>query len=251
NGRPRKLSRGDLVGDGSERALQIGLGVGVSARSLHRQNVRVDVVEIDPAVHEAAVRFFGLPKSLNAVHLMDGRRFINEAPAGTYDYIVHDVFTGGSVPAALFSQSAVGQLRRILRPDGVLAMNYVGVPNDRRTLSHIVSTLRTAFPSVRCFAEVIEDLDAAVNMMFFASAEPADFEITPDVLQAIGVDTIRGVMLSKMLDHELDLATVADAPDARPITDDWNPLSAWQVPTAAKHWHTMRKLFPSKYWLNF
>ncbi|KAJ2714301.1 hypothetical protein H4R19_001802 [Coemansia spiralis] len=251
SGQPRALSRGDLIGDGSERALQIGLGIGASARSLHRQNVRVDVVEIDPAVHEAAVRFFGLPRSLNAVHLMDGRRFIDEAPAATYDYIVHDVFTGGSVPAALFSQSAVGQLRRILRADGVLAMNYVGVPSDKRTLSHIVRTLRTAFPSVRCFAESFEDLDATGNMMFFASAEPVEFDITPDVLRVIGTNTIRGTMLGNMLSHELDLAAMADAPDARPITDDWNPLPAWQVPTAVEHWHTMRKLLPPTYWLNY
>ncbi|KAJ1734303.1 hypothetical protein LPJ61_001150 [Coemansia biformis] len=250
-GRLRALTRKDLAGDGTERALQIGLGVGVSARSLHRQNVRVDVVEIDPAVHEAAVRFFGLPRNLNAVHLMDGRRFIDQAPAAIYDYIVHDVFTGGSVPAALFSQSAVGQLRRILRRDGVLAMNYVGIPNDKRTLGHIVSTLRTAFPSVRCFAETLADLDTTVNMMFFASAEPIAFDITPDVLQVIGMDTIRGAMLSEMLGHELDLAVMGDFPGARPITDDWNPLPGWQVPTAAEHWRTMRKLFPTSYWLNY
>ncbi|KAJ2776877.1 hypothetical protein H4R18_005444 [Coemansia javaensis] len=238
-------------GDGSERALQIGLGAGISARSLHESNVRVDVVEIDPAVHEAAVRFFGLPTTLNAVHLMDGRRFIDEAPAGTYDYIVHDVFTGGSVPAALFSQSAVAQMRRILRPDGILAMNYVGVPNDKRTLSHIVRTLRTAFASVRCFAETTDDLDDTGNMMFFAADAPVEFDITAEVLQRMGKYTIRSMTLAKMLGRELDLATMANAPDARPITDDWNPLPAWQFATAIRHWHVMRKLFPTEYWLKY
>ncbi|KAJ2616797.1 hypothetical protein H4S08_000633 [Coemansia sp. RSA 1365] len=248
---PRRMSRDILAGDGTERALQIGLGIGVSAHSLHRQNVRVDVVEIDPAVYDAAVRFFNLPRNLNAVHLMDGRRFIDEAPTETYDYVVHDVFTGGSVPASLFSQSAVTQLRRILKPDGILAMNYVGVPNDKRTLSHVARTLRMAFPNVRCFAETIDDMDGMVNMMFFASAEPIVFDITSDVLQAIGRSTICARMLSEMQKNELDLAGLMDDPSVRPITDDWNPLPEWQVGTAVKHWHAMRGLFPTEYWLNY
>ncbi|KAJ2905962.1 hypothetical protein GGI21_004102, partial [Coemansia aciculifera] len=37
-----------------ERALVIGLGIGVAARSLHEQGVGVDVVELDPAVYRAA-----------------------------------------------------------------------------------------------------------------------------------------------------------------------------------------------------
>ncbi|KAJ2394356.1 hypothetical protein GGI05_002072, partial [Coemansia sp. RSA 2603] len=135
----------------NERALQIGLGIGVSARSLHEQGVRVDVVELDPAVYRAAVQFFALPTGLNAVHLRDARAFVDEAPAATYDYVVHDVFTGGSVPPALFSREAVAQLRRILRPRGVLAMNYVGVPSDTRVLAHVAATLRTAFKHVRLF----------------------------------------------------------------------------------------------------
>ncbi|KAJ2312911.1 hypothetical protein IWW52_004724 [Coemansia sp. RSA 2704] len=245
------LSRRALIGDGSERALQIGLGVGVSARLLHSQNVRVDVVEIDPAVHEAAVKFFKLPKKLNAVHIMDGRRFIDEAPASTYDYIIHDVFTGGSVPPSLFSQSAVSQLRRILSRDGVLAMNYVGVPSDRRTLSHVARTIGTAFPHVRCFVEATEDMDRMANMMFFASAEPLAFDITPDLLRLIGRDTIRARVLGEMLRYELDISSfVADA-ELRPITDDWNPLSEWQVGTAIEHWHAMRRLLPTGFWLNY
>ncbi|KAJ2801075.1 hypothetical protein H4R20_003823 [Coemansia guatemalensis] len=249
--RVRRLTKDLLVGDGSERALQIGLGIGVSAHSLHRQNVRVDVVEIDPAVYDAAVRFFHLPRNLNAVHLMDGRRFIDEAPAETYDYVVHDVFTGGSVPASLFSQSAVTQLRRILKPDGILAMNYVGVPNDKRTLAHVAHTLRTAFPNIRCFAETIDDMDSMVNMMFFASAKAIVFDITSDVLQAIGRSTICARMLEEMQKNELDLVSLMGYPNVRPITDDWNPLPEWQVGTAVKHWHAMRGLFPTAYWLNY
>ncbi|KAJ2721345.1 hypothetical protein GGI07_004015 [Coemansia sp. Benny D115] len=238
----------------NERALQIGLGIGVSARSLHEQNVRVDIVEIDPAVHRAAEQFFGLPRNLNGVFLQDGRAFVEDAPAATYDYIVHDVFTGGSVPAALFSQEAIAQLRRILRPDGVLAMNYVGVPNDHKVLSHVVATLRTAFAHVRCFAERGADgkvdADKMTNMMFFASNKPVVFNISPAKLRAVGLHTIRARMLSEMEASEVALDGLP-AEGVRPLTDSWNPLTKWQVGTAIEHWHTMRAMFPEEYWLDY
>ncbi|KAJ1722652.1 hypothetical protein LPJ53_002956 [Coemansia erecta] len=240
-----------------ERALQIGLGIGVSARSLHEQHVRVDVVEIDPAVHRAAVDFFGLPPALNAVHLRDARGFIDEAPAGTYDYVVHDVFTGGSVPAPLFSREAVAQLRRIMRPAGVLAMNYVGVPSDARVLAHVAATLRTAFAHVRLFGEFAAaddagaplsrkaQMDSVVNMMFFASNRPIVFK----KLAADG-RSIRGAMLAGMLHNEISLRRLP-TDGVQPLTDRWNPLTQWQVGTAVEHWHTMRRLFPEEYWLAY
>ncbi|KAJ1991833.1 hypothetical protein GGI25_003194 [Coemansia spiralis] len=252
NTQPRRLAKDALIGDGTERALQIGLGIGVSARSLHEQNVRVDVVEIDPAVYQAATDYFTLPKNLNSVHLMDGRKFINEAQTGIYDYVIHDVFTGGSVPASLFSQSAMSQLRRILKPDGVLAMNYVGVPSDTRTLAHVTYTLRTSFPYIRCFAETSEDMDSMVNMMFFASSRPLNFDITSDVLKAMGMSTIRARMLQEMEKNEIDVdRAVKDTIGVQPITDEWNPLPEWQIGPAIKHWEAMRSLFPEEYWLNY
>ncbi|RKP34168.1 S-adenosyl-L-methionine-dependent methyltransferase [Dimargaris cristalligena] len=105
-----------------ERGLQIGLGVGICTDSLERLGVPMDVVEIDPAVYDYARRYFGLVKP-HGVHIMDGRHFIEHvAEDNTYDHIFHDVFTGGSVPAPLFSVEALQQLKRILKPDGVLSL---------------------------------------------------------------------------------------------------------------------------------
>ncbi|KAJ1898410.1 hypothetical protein LPJ66_002772 [Kickxella alabastrina] len=240
----------------NEHALIIGLGAGISARSLHKRKVRVDVVEIDPVVYHAAVGFFGLPRDLNAVHLCDARAFIESAPFGTYDYIVHDVFTGGSVPPSLFSQEAVAHLHRILLPDGVLAMNYVGIPNDHRSMAHITATLRTTFEYVRCFIEPNparkddpeKDTSGVLsNMMFFASDAPLNFQI-PAVDSSPGRNTsLRKAVLSEMLANEIILPNDA----VRPLTDAWNPLSEWQLPGAIQHWHAMRSIFPEEYWLDY
>ncbi|KAJ1898420.1 hypothetical protein LPJ66_002759 [Kickxella alabastrina] len=229
----------------NEHALIIGLGAGISARSLHKSKVRVDVVD-----------FFGLPRDLNAVHLYDARAFIESAPFGTYDYIVHDVFTGGSVPPSLFSQEAVAHLHRILLPNGVLAMNYVGIPNDHRSMGHITATLRTTFKYVRCFIEPNparkddpeKDTSGILsNMMFFASDAPLNFQI-PTVDSSPGKNTsLRKAVLSEMLANEIILPIDA----MRPLTDAWNPLSEWQLPGAIQHWHAMRSIFPEEYWLDY
>ncbi|KAJ2889063.1 hypothetical protein FB639_000182 [Coemansia asiatica] len=243
-----------------ERALQIGLGVGVSTRSLHQQGVAVDVVEIDPAVHRAAEQFFGLPRDLNAVYLQDAREYIETAPDATYNYVVHDVFTGGSVPSSLFSKEAIAHVRRIMQPSGVLAMNYVGVPNDERVMAHITSTLRTSFKYVRCFGEFDnrdsysskrskeKQMGSMTNMMFFASNERMEIRI-PKTKSAKTFNSIRETMLQSMLNNEITLDHLPK--DTRPLTDRWNPLSQWQVGTAIDHWRTMRKLFPEEYWLQY
>lgn len=41
---------------------------------------------------------------------------------GDYDYIVHDVFTGGAEPAALFTLEFLGGLEKLLAANGVIAV---------------------------------------------------------------------------------------------------------------------------------
>jgi hypothetical protein len=43
-----------------------------------------------------------------------------------YDYILHDVFTGGAEPLPLFTREFLADLRALLKPHGVAALNYAG-----------------------------------------------------------------------------------------------------------------------------
>jgi spermidine synthase len=98
-----------------------GLGVGISAASMIQHGCEVDIVEIDPEVYRMAREHFFLPEPARAL-IQDGRKYINEAESGLYDYVFHDVFTGGSVPPGLFSVAALEQIKRIMKPGGVLAL---------------------------------------------------------------------------------------------------------------------------------
>lgn len=95
--------------------------MGIASGSLIQHGLLVDVVEIDPAVVDYATEFFDWPAP-HEKFIQDGRQFIKSAPEGKYDYVIHDVFTGGGVPPSLFSLEALHDIQRIMRPDGVLAL---------------------------------------------------------------------------------------------------------------------------------
>ena len=96
-----------------------GLGVGISAKSFVKFDLDVTAVEIDPVVHQFAEKYFGLPK-ISAVY-QDGRSFIQEQD-GKWDFIVHDVFTGGSVPPHLFTSQMWNSCKQALMDDGVIVV---------------------------------------------------------------------------------------------------------------------------------
>jgi hypothetical protein len=118
NGRPRRP-------DAESSALNIGLGVGTAPSALIAHGINTTVVELDPVVYNFAVKYFNLPSNHtpiigDAVHLVDDAVARN---LGTrYDYIIHDVFTGGAEPVELFTQEFLSGLAFLLKEDGVVAI---------------------------------------------------------------------------------------------------------------------------------
>ena len=111
-----------------------GLGTGIAAQSFIKHNISSTIVEIDPAVYEAATEYFGLvvPQP-DRVAIMDARSWVMErsrnvtntgmgSSEGLFDYVVHDVFSGGGVPSHLFTQPFWRELNKIIKPEGVVAV---------------------------------------------------------------------------------------------------------------------------------
>jgi spermidine synthase len=97
------------------------------------RNIDTTVIEIDPAVYNASRQYFGLPDlGSDRVFLQDARVVVSEkrravlqygsANAEKYDYVVHDCFSGGGVPAHLFTLQFWDDLKTIMNPDGVVAV---------------------------------------------------------------------------------------------------------------------------------
>jgi spermidine synthase len=81
----------------------------------------------------------------------DAREFVEAGGAQGYDVIVVDVFEGAAMPASVAGVGFATAASRLLRPDGVLAMNLTDVPP--LSYSRIqAATLRAAFAEVALIA---------------------------------------------------------------------------------------------------
>lgn len=122
-------------------------------------------------VHRYATKYFDLPSNHTAA-IMDAVSFVSEAftnRAGSYDYILHDVFTGGAEPASLFTYEFLDGLRALLTENGVVAINYAGdlaLPSTKL----ILNTIHAVFPVCRIFRDSHPRPDATsdfINMVVF------------------------------------------------------------------------------------
>jgi spermidine synthase len=226
--------------------LQIGLGIGSVPMALRPYGFRTEAVEIDPAVAHFAAKYFRFVAD-SGVHIEDARTFLNRTDR-RYDVIIHDTFTGGATPEHLLSIEAVQRLRRVLRPGGVLALNFVGYSEGpKAAASHAVArTLRAVFPVVRAFQDDLGDSssEAMANLVFFATEGALDFTV-PDGARFEN-EVCAGVLRSFQKWEVLKSVPPGDV-----VTDARNFLARLQMPISEEHSRAMRDLLPSSVWLRF
>ena len=218
--------------------LEIGLGTGALPSILNHRGITSDVVEIDPAVVRFATKYFGFTTE-GEIHVEDARTFLRRTTR-RYDLIVHDTFTGGTTPDHLLSLEVVQRIHDVLRPGGVLALNFVGYQDGPKGEASraVARTLRAVFPAVRVFRDSApqDDPDEAGNLVFFASDGPLEFHVPESIDQ-------------KVLRSFQDWEVLRNVPDGALITDRRNPLARLQLPIAEEHFAGMNKLLPVAVWL--
>jgi len=112
----------------ARRVLVLGLGAGAITKRWWRDypGVTIDSVEIDPAVIDVSRRFFGLPEDARLrVFNEDARRFVQNS-TDTYDIVIVDCYYADSLPFHLTTQEFLGEVKKRMAPDGVLAYNVIG-----------------------------------------------------------------------------------------------------------------------------
>jgi SAM-dependent methyltransferase len=225
--------------------LVIGLGIGSLPMALRPYGIAADVVEIDPAVVRFAQSNFGFSTD-GAIHVEDARTFVGRTDR-RYDLVVHDTFTGGSTPEHLMSLEVLRDLHRILRPGGVVAVNFAGYqrgPNAAASWA-VARTLRAVFPVVRIFRDSDPEVrpNEVGNMIYFASDAPLDFTIPTGARfeSEVCETTLRALEGWEVLQ---------ELPDGPIVTDELNPLTRLQLPTAEEHFAAMNTLLPREVWLH-
>lgn len=194
-----------------ENALLIGLGGGHVAKNLNNKLIKTDTIEIDPAVADAALKYFDF-KPVGQFIVGDARAEIKVLQQH-YDYIIHDCFTGGAEPTHLLTQEMFSQLRNLLTEQGILALNYVGFTSGEGSdaVASVYKTLRSVFPEVRILKVDKSDL---TDFIFLASLQPIMLDASSSDLRVRKL-----AQLEFAIPKEKGIL----------ITDDYNPMESKQV----------------------
>lgn len=213
-------------------ALVLGLGMGAIPKILKERGIKVDSVEIDPVVADAARSFFGFDDKTGRLYIEDGRYFI-ENTANSYDCIFMDTYASDAIPYHLFSVESFSAMKKLLNEDGMLAINFhdYSDPQKAVTSQSILKTLRMTFKDVLVF-EIEPWHDRRYrNIAFIASNNgliprgvPHDGFFRSGVPSPINIGMDDGVAL----------------------TDGYNPIETMYAPLSVNTREKSRKAFPGE-----
>ncbi len=203
-----------------DRVLCIGMGVGIVPGQFAREGREVDVVEINPAIVPIAARHFDLDLSAINLTIGDGRQHLHALEDGRYDALVLDAFLGDSSPSHLMTREAFADMRRVLKPDGVLVINAFGRFDAGRDFmaASLDKTLKAVFRSVIIHAS------GNGNVFYVASDQsPLVMHREPDVMAAHR--GVRGDMRAALAGIMRPAET-----SGMVLTDDFNPVEIRDAP---------------------
>ncbi len=209
-------------------ALLIGLGAGQLPKLLGRYGIETDSIEIDPEVARAAKDYFGFNHPGRLI-LGDARYEVRRLRK-KYDFIIHDCFSRGVVPAHLLSVEMLEDLRSLLNDGGILALNFYGYAEGPQALpaAAVAKTIEAVFPFHRVFVSSLQT--ELTDHVFFASTEPVEFK-------ADKVDIAPSPLGKLMLDNLFRYEHKISSDQGFVITDDFNPLDSMQVRKAEIYRH--------------
>jgi len=211
------------------RVAMLGLGGGSTQRSFlhHYPDVRVDSIEIDPAVVKIATNFFHVRiTDRHRVIVEDGRNFLRRSRE-KYDLIVLDAYVkhryGSHMPQHLATREFFEIARDRLTPNGVLAYNVITVLH----LGNSDATRALARTMLQVFTQVYQfRASDSLNAVLIATREPRRLT-PPELRQRAASLTAMGLGLPAGLPERLPSIRTELPPNvgrARILTDDYSPV---------------------------
>jgi hypothetical protein len=249
------------IDESDKAALVIGLGIGTAPNALIAHNLNTTIVEIDPVVHHYATKYFDLSPNHTAV-IMDAAIYVEwkgRTTPESYNYIIHDVFTGGAEPVFLFTSQFMESLKTLLRDDGVVAINYAGDLSLGST-KLVLNTIHAVFPACRLYRDTprpsaLKDGEPDfINMVIFCVKndygrgkgainfrEPTQ----KDLLGSIA----RQNFLMPREENEVQYQFVSEEDGGKIMgAEDVGELEKFHEQGAVSHWKIMRGVVPAGVW---
>jgi len=145
------------------RVLVLGLGGGTiqyQLGTLMKGRITIDSVEISQTVAELAKEF--VPKIYGKIIIDDGIRYVRRTRK-KYDLVIMDVYAKSvEIPKEFLSEEFIGNVHRILKPDGVFAVNYAMSAVNFMRYVFFKNKLRKRF---RCYAVRMPIFDGSVILI--------------------------------------------------------------------------------------
>jgi SAM-dependent methyltransferase len=188
-----------------------------------RPGSRATVLEIDQRLVELARERLGLSSSpALRVRVGDARISLRAVPTRSADLVVGDAFGGLAVPWHLATQEFLADVRRVLRPDGVYALNLIDLGPLRLARAEAATLLRV-FPDAALVAAPSADGGPqGGNLVFLASRRTLPLAAVRARLGARGGEQ-RAVVLDRA-------ALARFAGSAQPLSDDSAPADQLLTP---------------------
>lgn len=258
---PIPLSLVPVKDESEKAALVIGLGIGTAPNALIAHNINTTIVELDPVVHHYATKYFNLSPEHTAI-IMDAAIYVEWKARTTpesYDYIIHDVFTGGAEPVFLFTREFMQGLKALLRDDGVVAINYAGDLSLGST-KLVLNTIHAVFPACRLFRDtpapssLKEGEPDFINMVIFCvKNDYGKGKAAINFREPTKKDMLGSIARQNFLfpreENEVQYEFVNEEHGGRTMgAADVGELEKFHEQGAVSHWKIMRTVVPPGVW---
>jgi tetratricopeptide (TPR) repeat protein/MFS family permease len=190
----------------------------------------IDVVEIDPAVTEAAIKAFGLNRnsSINTI-TMDARNYVDELlnklnsgqEIPRYNFIYEDAFNDYSVPFQLVTKEFNDKIAKILTDDGVYMLNIIDIFDSGQFLGALINTLEKTFPYVHVLADYTAPVSKRQTYVIIA----AKYYFEPESILSRYNKNLKLRHLS-----ESDINHLKERSGCVVLTDDYTPVENMLAP---------------------
>ena len=244
--------------ESEKAALVIGLGIGTAPNALIKHGLNTTIVELDPVVHKYATQYFGLLPNHTAV-ISDAVRYVAETSVSapkSFDYIIHDVFTGGAEPVYLFTTEFMQGLHALLKDDGAVAINYAGDLTLGST-KLVLNTIHAVFPACRLYRDTPapeehqEGDSDFINMVIFCVKNDLGMgKKAVGFREATSEDWLGSIARRNFLQPKDELEVEYMYNKDLPVMGraDVEQLEAYHEDGAVSHWKIMRGVIPAGVW---